>query len=546
MPGPRARPRFEPTRVVQAWPRVDAPGFVPALKVFDVVVGFADVRQVEVTGDPVRLPVPAGAEFVDITVELTTTGLDAVGGWSRPLRVPVADMSSAEVTFQLVGQEPDNAQRMHLTMLEVRYVVGGTVCGTAARPLIVMPSANAGAPPELPFGTPWLKQPFVNSGVALTPDPQEPDLTIEILKLDGNESSGRFVCRLRSPHPIGLADQPFDIDLSQDARSFARAAVDKLRVSSPVLREFVLKSFGLSVTSRLPRAVFESLENVGKAVAPAVPAVLIVSDEHFVPWELAWIAAPLDPARPRYLGAQALVGRWLRAPAETGEEATPRPALQPISRLAVRRMAVMAGLYRAESGLRALPQAQAEAEALTKLYKALALDASPESIARLLAARLPDDGVDGPVEAVHFAGHGEFDPARPDSSMLFLSDGSALDSMLFRAAEYGGLHQPLLFLNACTVGVGGDVLGDMGGFPGNSLRGGFGGVLGPLWEVDDTLAHEMALEFWQRALTSGEPVAAILRDLRARVQPDPGKPAVPTYLAYVFYGHPRLTLEHAV
>ena len=97
------------------------------------------------------------------------------------------------------------------------------------------------------------------------------------------------------------------------------------------------------------------------------------------------------------------------------------------------------------------------------------------------------------------------------------------------------------------AGIGDELLGDMGGFPGNCLKGGFGGVLGALWEVDDKVAHDLALEFWQRALPLGgakaEPVGGILRDLRAKYVPDPGTAPVTTYLSYVFYGHPRLTLQ---
>jgi hypothetical protein len=98
------------------------------------------------------------------------------------------------------------------------------------------------------------------------------------------------------------------------------------------------------------------------------------------------------------------------------------------------------------------------------------------------------------------------------------------------------------------IGIGGELLGDMGGFPGNCLKGGFGGVLGALWEVDDRVAKDVALEFWRRAMPASgkpEPVAAILRDLRAKYVVDPATVPIATYLAYVYYGHPRLTLERS-
>ena len=211
-------------------------------------------------------------------------------------------------------------------------------------------------------------------------------------------------------------------------------------------------------------------------------------------------------------------------------------------------MAVMAAQYKAESGLRRLPEAEAEAKDLVSAHSAVLMAASTSSLKQLLDAKV-ESGLDmiGAVDAVHFAGHGEFDPARPDGSMMFLADGKPLSSMLFRSAKYGEAHQPLAFFNACMIGIGGELLGDAGGFPGNCLRGGFGGMAGALWEVDDAQARDVALEFWRRALPArageGEPVAAIWRDLRARFAPQGALPPQATYLSYVFYGHPRLALQ---
>ena len=66
-------------------------------------------------------------------------------------------------------------------------------------------------------------------------------------------------------------------------------------------------------------------------------------------------------------------------------------------------------------------------------------------------------------------------------------------------------------------------------------------------EIDDAIAHRLAIDFWRRALpldgTQAEPVGKILRDMRAQYIPDPAKAPATTYLAYVYYGHPRLTLQ---
>ena len=119
----------------QAWPRIDAPEFAPAGKPFDVVVGFGAAQQSDVAGGPVTLNVASGVATIDVTIELSAgPGLQAQSGWSRLMRVSVDDILSAKVTFELVGIEPTDRERPYLTMLEVRYILDGMVCGTAARP----------------------------------------------------------------------------------------------------------------------------------------------------------------------------------------------------------------------------------------------------------------------------------------------------------------------------------------------------------------------------------------------------------------------------
>lgn len=544
-----------PPTEVPAWPRIDAPDFTPALLPFNVVVGFGAAPQIGVSGTQVVLRAAAGVSKIDVTIELSTApGIQSLDGWSRTMTVNLSDVASASVQFTLVGDERMDAWHPLLSMLELRYLVDGTVCGTASKPIIILHSRDTAPPMQDARGQSWSEPPTAVP-ILLAADEQAPDLTIEISKPDRNAASGQYMCQLFSPHMLVTQRGPFPMDLGQDAKTFAGAIVEEVRLfaKSPLL-DMTLESIGRLVAQRLPTAAFDALREVAAKVFPAVPAVLIVSAEPYVPWELAWVEPPLDAALPGYLGCQALVGRWLRdsdaaASAPDGAQA-PRPATHPIAKLAVRHMAVMAAWYQTQSGLRRLPMAEAEATSIVSEHGALALAATAQSMRQFLGASL-ENGFEriGGVEAAHFAGHGDFDATRPDASSLFLGDGTPMRSNQFRAARYGGAQQPLLFLNACMLGIGGELLGDMGGFPGNSLRGGFGGVLGALWEVDDDVARDVALEFWHRALppapAKGESVGVILRDLRSRFISAAGALPVPTYLAYVYYGHPRLTLERA-
>ena len=539
---------------VTAWPRIEAPTYTPAGKEFDVKVGFAALPVAGVSGGQVVIHAPAGATSIEVDVELIADGVAAIEGWTRKLLVQISNPTAAEVSFLLKGSEPSGPEPVHLTTLEVRYLYQGSVCGIAARPLIVGRSGVATLQSAGNFGTAWELNPPTGSPVTVVADPQSADLTIEIAKPDKNDAGGRFVCRLYSPHALMTPRGPFDIDLGQDAKTFAKETVEDIRLySGSLILASAITARARLVADRLPAEAIDALREVAGLVAPKPPAVLIVSAEPYVPWELAQVDPPLDKTLPPYLGAQALVGRWLRegSAAASPSSRIPKPPVEPLSAMSIKHMAVMVGLYtRAQGGLQSLPFAKQEADTLTQTYKAVPLAASAQALAQLLDAKLEQNFEQiGGADAVHFAGHGEFDPARPDSSVLYLSDGTPMKSLLFRSASYGGAQQPLMFMNACMIGLGGEVLGSTGGFPGNCLKGGFGAFVGALWEVDDSVAHDVALEFWQRALptngTSGEPIGMILRDLRAKYAVKAQGIPVSTYLAYVYYGHPRLTLRQA-
>lgn len=533
-----------------AWPQIEAPEWTPALAIFEVKVGFAPTPQAGVSGGAIALPFTPDMPTLEFTIELSAgPEVEAMDGWRRIVHVSADAVDGAQASFSLVGTEPTNAERAWLTTLEVRYVLGGTVCGTASRPLVILPASSTVGPDVRPHGVAWTATPASSSPVALVADGDAPDLTLEISKPDGNAASGRYQCRLLSPHQLATPLGPFDMDLGQDARTYARELVDEIRLyTGDPLLSTALEGVGRLVAQKLPPEFFAALAEVNGHARPQPAAVLIVSSEHYVPWELAWVEAPLDAARPRFLGAQAVVGRWLRdhAAMSGAYTAAPRPAIHPLGSIEVRRMAVMAAWYKQTSGMRRLPEAEDEARALVAAYAGVPLSATSEQLRDLLEANLRVDCDAVQVQAVHFAGHGAYDPTVPDASAMYLENGKPLRSTLFRAAKYGGERQPLLFLNACMLGIGGELLGDMAGFPGNSLRGGFGGVLGALWEVDDLVAYRVAIEFWERALPPapalGEPIGLILRDLRARyMDAEP----IATYLSYVYYGHPRLRLRRA-
>jgi hypothetical protein len=159
---------------------------------------------------------------------------------------------------------------------------------------------------------PWRAQPPEVTAVSLRPGATA-DLTIELAKPDRNAATGIYSCRLYSPHPLTVASGPYDVDLGQDAKTFARMVVDQVRqYNAHDLVDNLLQSFGDLVAEQLPREAMDAVTEVARLVAPNPPSVLILSADPYVPWELARMQTPIDASRPAYLGAQVLLGRWLQ------------------------------------------------------------------------------------------------------------------------------------------------------------------------------------------------------------------------------------------
>ena len=119
----------------------------------------------------------------------------------------------------------------------------------------------------------------------------------------------------------------------------------------------LLESVGDVVAERLPAEAMIALTEIASLVAPSPPAVLIVSADPYVPWELARMPVPIDPSRPisalRFSSADGCrtdAPAWTRRPSAATRAAA--------STLSVKCIAVMAGQYRAESRLEALPSAE--------------------------------------------------------------------------------------------------------------------------------------------------------------------------------------------
>jgi hypothetical protein len=325
-----------------------------------------------------------------------------------------------------------------------------------------------------------------------------------------------------------------EAEIGQNPRSFAEDLVKQmsLREGKPGMYAWLVGR-GRQIERQIPNEVVAALRSVAERTAaldpPRPPTCLILSQEPYVPWELAVIDPPLDPNAPRddtgpkFLGEQAVVGRWLLT------DEPPPPSTPPTDR-PVKKIAVVSGNYENVPGWRRLPEAEGEASDLERDFGAVAVEAATDPVLRCLRG-------DPDADLLHFAVHGRYDATGLQRG-LALVDGQMLDSAQVEA--YPRERGAFVFLNACQVGSGEELLGDYAGMAASFLYAGAAGVIAPLWSIDDKIARSIASGFYERTLRKHAQPAEVLMQMR-RETATPGNTSG-TYLAYQFFGHPGMRL----
>ena len=499
-----------------SYARVECPEAVVAEIEFELTVGLGPSPDPLVVGEPLRRPPSSVGPYV-VTIQVVADQFSLRTGerWRVDLPVTV-QQPYPSATLHLIAAVRERP--IAPASIRAMYSVEGHPIGLAVRPLAVVRSADllAQAPPRS-------ASPVVDMNVPVGEVP--PDLTVRIERAE-SQASGRLLLQLLAADPgVSVPSAPMTIDIGGDPAEDLHRIVDEMNAAEGTATQYVsLRGIGLSISEQLPDAFWEVLRDVAARVVGRPPMILFLSAEPYVPWELAVVEPPLDPSAPPFLSAQANVGRWV-----LGQR---RPKLPPPSTLAVRSLAVVSGVYDLP-GWERLVEAEAEAADIVDAYGAAAVNATVQGVLDLLRGTPAAD-------LIHFAVHGTFD-ANHGREGLILVDGNALDPLAVRGTPMSGT--PFVFLNACQVGRGDQILGDHAGMADAFLFAGAAGVVAPLWSVDDRLARQIALHFYERAL-NGDTAANILRTERAAFRESP-ETVSSTYLAYQYFGHPALRLERA-
>jgi hypothetical protein len=513
-------PPADPPR--KAYGLLQCPETVVAGEEMELTVGLSREAPAGVAGPPLERPETSVGPYT-MTIQVIAEGFTPREGESFRQALPVtAETPFPTCTLHLTAAPQTAAKQKR--EIHASYTVDGQPLGFAVRYLTVV--RQAGAAPE---------EPAAASGVNVqVPSAMRAaDLTAVIRRQTGSAST--LLWTFESPHPLNLPDKAIPIEIGSAPQDFARRLMNEVNKSQGQEGTYeLLIGRGLEIQQHMPPEFWDLLR-AANAAAPGLPTLLFLSQDPFIPWELAVLDEPLfDPQAAPFLGAQAVVGRWV----QPGDRQT-RPRLPPPAELEVGRMSFVTGVYSGATAPRRLKEAEAEVE---ELQTEFSQDGPADRVTRVdaklgevLACLRLDPGAD----LLHFSLHGRFDRSGLEDGLLLI------DSKWLMPAQVKGTdlrHGPFVFLNACQVGQGDEVLGVYAGMAEAFLFAGASAVVAPIWSVDDKVAHDIALSFYQATLRDGSdtPAAEVLRRERAKFTRDQ---QAATYLSYQFFGHPEMRLR---
>ncbi|MBN1670258.1 MAG: DUF4935 domain-containing protein [Kiritimatiellae bacterium] len=523
------------TKEFSPYPALDAPTIVAPEQLFDLTVGLSEGRRPGTEPDgPLAIPIPESLEEFDIDVEVICADFTAPEGNRRTFKVRGRCLQECGVRIQLQAKE--TLEPIHLSSIVVHYYHSGTLCGTAWHNIAIVKSH-----PQRSYfqdgEASWNMQPHC-ARLRVAPDDSVPDLTIMISKADGNSATGQYNIAFTTPHSVQLPPSVL-LDFGENATGFVAhilGETDALSQETPLADDFA-RAVGQALSDVIPAEFWLAIRKIANVVQETdgrAPSLILASSETVIPWELAFMADPIDPRSPPYLGAQVAMGRWI-----LGASAPPPPTENTIQ---VEEIAAISSSYEGHRREPKVPAALQEVQELVRNFLAIPIPGTEENWANLLDAQVQDKGLFiGGVEIVHCAGHGRTKPSCSQDQVLDIGHSAILSPLMLRSSRLARSHRPFLFLNACESGLCSELLGECSGFAGQALKAGFRGFLAPLWAVDDRGACSAALSFYE-ATFGGTRVPEALRNIRAQLAATTGTRGGLTPLAYMYFGHPRLRL----
>lgn len=493
---------------IRRTPAIDAPEVVAEGSETDVVVCLQMPAVLHDFTTSFPLVFDPGDHRIVLSVILKAPGFEIIGANHRDMSIERERNAETEkVTFRVKAEHPGAAPKTR--QLTAEFWKGNNAVGEVTREMIVVPAGYGGSVILGSSSTSTVQVPTgrrEDCDLAIKVRGREPVFELSLrCSVSGEEYEDREVGNF----DFRAAELPLYTRQILDERfaSYPRHGAEPAAFQewNADFMEY-LRDFGKALWTMLP----EQFRTEYLRLRASLRSIVVYSNELVFPWELV---RPFPSAGKfenyEFFGAAHVLGRW-----QPKLGLRPRQQRVPISRFVVMRPRYSANdLDWADGEVTALAEMITSAEQLKPVTKAQV---------RTLLGR-------NDVQMVHFTGHGEYQD-NADLNALCLEDGN-FPALSLRGTRLGLEAQPILYLNACSLGKTGPTPGRMGGFAANCLEGGWSGVIAPYWLINDESAARFSRLLYAK-LKANRSIGEALQELRAE------NPDDPTFLAYSYIGDP--------
>lgn len=528
------------TMSLERYPGLDAPTTVKPQQDFAVTVLLAENKMSLESRVDSDLKTPSGALKIavpttpdqrwNIDAALSAPGFDFTRGSNVGQLVLSAEGDAQPAVFWLRSAQSTPAGSVELV---VTLWYRGSYLGRVSRTIRISdapdqtPGANVPVAAAAPVAEPAARS-TAAPPLSLDPDDSPADLTITIREHGVREGTMEVQVAGRGLPPA----LPVTVDLPAQTQRWLNLQYRELAIrsgkaaqtadsGSPGPDDF-FRGFGRELWNRFaPEPVKTAFWKLIDLRGSRFRSIWIISDDPTVPWEL--MRPQRGTTERDYLGLDFRIARWV--PSDD-----PAALQKPPQRDTLGDVYVLAPNYGPSL---ALPGQQRELSTLDGMN---AHRIAPGSISavRDLARQWPSG-------LIHFSGHGVVAPEGGFANYEIVLEDGVLDLMTWRGmvnAQAEG--HPFFFFNACEVGSAQFTVNFVDGWAPELLSEGASGYIGALWPVNDTIASELAAEFYKELESRGKnsfvPIAEVLRSAKRAIYE---KTHAATPLGYILYGDPN-------
>lgn len=348
--------------------------------------------------------------------------------------------------------------------------------------------------------------PEISAAMIAYPRATPPDMTIRIYSA-GARTSWIWIVDAPGVQDSGSGQRHDHVDIP-DSEAFATELLRQCPELKKPQHASRLRGIGEEIWARAPNTFRALYKDMRERFGPAF-TIQIVTEEPHVPWEMMFPDDRSGIGNPDHLFMTHPICRWSAAFAG---DMPPR----------FTRGSIASFVPDYGPGV-VLPAAIAEGEWLVSSLGAKAMRPTSETFTRFWTTDLPDER----VSVLHFAGHGM---NKPDPCIKML-DGYVSRDDINGAVKLGGRDRTFVVLNACEVGAAEMRLGLASGWTERLIKHSFGGVLAPLWKVEDDCASEVVRTYVQKFYGRGVPMGIAMMQAR-KAQRDVSA----TPFAYICHG----------